>query len=230
MTPLPIDEHLPRLTDALTRGKDVVLVAEPGAGKTTRVPPAILSAGLLANGHLVMLQPRRVAARLAADRIASENGWRLSEQVGYQVRHERVLQKSTPIRILTEGVLARQVVGDPALEGIAVVVLDEFHERSLDADLTLAMLKEARALRDDLRIVVMSATLDADAVANFLGGAETLRVPGASFLSTSATRATTRGRSMSGSPRCCRRFSAPTRATCSSSCRASARSTGRSIP
>ncbi|MEM1011069.1 MAG: ATP-dependent helicase HrpB [Planctomycetota bacterium] len=181
MTPLPIDEHLPRLTAALAAGRDVVLVAEPGAGKTTRVPPALLRADLLTHGHCVMLQPRRVAARLAASRIADENGWRLGDTVGYAVRFEKHLTATTPIRIVTEGVLARTVVADPLLEGIAVVVLDEFHERSLDADLTLAMLKEAQQLRDDLRIVVMSATLDADQVAGYLGEPEVLHVPGRTF-------------------------------------------------
>ncbi len=182
MVPLPIDEHLPAVTEALADGRDVVLVAEPGAGKTTRLPPAVLRAGLLDTGNLVMLQPRRVAARLAADRIARENDWQLGREVGYQVRFERVLQDDTPLRVVTEGVLARRIVDDPALEGVSCVVLDEFHERSLDADLCLAMLAEARALRDDLRIVVMSATLDAGQLARFLGdGAATFSVLGRAY-------------------------------------------------
>ena len=179
---LPIDPFLPQVEAALRTGRDVVLVAEPGAGKTTRVPPAIVKSGLLGDGKLVMLQPRRVAARAAASRIADEQGWLVGREVGYQVRFEKVLTNDTPLRIFTEGVLVRQLVGDPSLDGINCVVLDEFHERSLDADLALAMLKEARALRDDLRIVVMSATLDADAVATFLGSdVEVLHVPGRLF-------------------------------------------------
>ena len=183
MLDLPIDPYLPPVVAALRGGRDVVLVAEPGAGKTTRVPPAVVRAGLADAGrHLVMLQPRRVAARAAASRIAEENGWQVGREVGYQVRFERVLTDATPLRVVTEGVLARRVVDDPSLEGVGVVVLDEFHERSLDADLCLAMLREARALRDDLRLIVMSATLDADAVAGFLGeNVEVFHVPGRLF-------------------------------------------------
>ena len=183
---LPIDPFLPQVEAALRARKDVVLVAEPGAGKTTRVPPAIVGSGLLGDGKLVMLQPRRVAARAAASRIADEQGWRVGEEVGYQVRFEKVLTARTPLRIVTEGVLVRQLVSDPSLgeggDGVGCVVVDEFHERSLDADLALAMLKEAKGLREDLRIVVMSATLDADAVASFLGdNVEVLHVPGRLF-------------------------------------------------
>lgn len=180
---LPIDPFLTKVTQALRADRDVVLVAEPGAGKTTRVPPAIIESGLLGGQKLVMLQPRRVAARAAASRIADEHAWTVGEEVGYQVRFERILKSSTPLRILTEGVLVRQLVSDPALEGVGCVVLDEFHERSLDADLALAMLREAKAaLREDLRLVVMSATLDADEVAAFLGtSVEILHVPGRLF-------------------------------------------------
>lgn len=182
---LPIDAHLPRLLEAMRRGRDIVLVAEPGAGKTTRVPPAIVESGLLEGAKLVMLQPRRVAARAAATRIAEERGWRLGNEVGYQVRFERIMGRDTPLRVLTEGILSRQLVADPSLEGIGCIVLDEFHERSIHSDLSLAMLREAKgALREDLRLVVMSATLDADAVAGFLretGEVEVLHVPGRMF-------------------------------------------------
>ncbi len=183
MIALPIDSHLPDVVAALRAGRDVVLVAEPGAGKTTRVPPAIVRAGLLASGkHLAMLQPRRIAARAAAKRIADEQRWQLGREVGYQVRFERVLRDDTSLRIMTEGVLVRRLVSDPTLEDIAVVVLDEFHERSIDLDLSLAMLREAQAVRDDLRLVVMSATLDADAVAGYLGDTiETFHIPGRTF-------------------------------------------------
>ena len=183
MIELPIDPFLPRVLDALRGGRDVVLVAEPGAGKTTRVPAAVVESGLLGDGKLTMLQPRRVAARSAASRIAQERGWTLGDQVGYQVRFDKQIARHTPLRIVTEGVLVRRLVADPSLDGTACVVLDEFHERSLDADLSLAMLREAKAaLRPDLRLIVMSATLDADAVAAFLGeNAEILHVPGRLF-------------------------------------------------
>jgi ATP-dependent helicase HrpB len=184
MTPLPIDEHLTRVIEALRDERVCVLVAEPGAGKTTRVPPAILEAGLMGkpNDRLVMLQPRRIAARAAAARIASERGWSLGNEVGYHIRFEKRLTDSTRLRVLTEGLFTRQIVADPFLEGVGCVVLDEFHERSLDIDLALAMLREVReGARDDLLIVVMSATLDAESVATFLGGAPILQIPGRTF-------------------------------------------------
>ena len=184
---LPVDDFLPRVVAAMRGGKDVVLVAEPGAGKTTRLPPALLKSGLFGGEHdqIVMLQPRRVAARAAASRIADEQGWTLGGPVGYQVRFERVASKETKLHVVTEGILARRIVGDPELAGVGCVVLDEFHERSLQGDLSLAMLREAKiALRDDLRLVVMSATLDADAAAAFLreaGEVEIFHVPGRLF-------------------------------------------------
>src|SRR5688500_4839246 len=131
-----------------------------------------------------MLQPRRVAARAAASWIAQEQDWRLGEQVGYQVRFERVMGARTPLGVLTEGILVRRLVSDPELAGVGCVILDEFHERSIHSDLALAMLREAKAVRPDLRLVVMSATLDADAVAEFLGVAsrvEVFHVPGRLF-------------------------------------------------
>ena len=133
INPLPIDPFVPRVIDALRARRDIVLVAEPGAGKTTRIAPAILRSRLLAPPHekIVMLQPRRVAARAAAGRIADEQGWRLGEQVGYQVRFERVMGPNTPLRVLTEGILVRRLVADPELAGVGCVILDEFHERSI---------------------------------------------------------------------------------------------------
>jgi ATP-dependent helicase HrpB len=184
MVSLPIDEHLPRIVAALRASPAVVIVAEPGAGKTTRVPPAIVRAGLLAAAHpnLVMLQPRRVATRAAAERIADENAWRVGEQVGYHVRFEKKLGPATRLRVLTEGILARQLLDDPELAGVGCVVLDEFHERSIHSDLAIALLREVQqSLRDDLKIVVMSATLDAEPVAAFLGGVPIVRVPGRVF-------------------------------------------------
>jgi len=184
MIPLPIDPSLPRILDALRKHRGLVLVAAPGSGKTTRVPPAIVGAGLLdeANPSVIVLQPRRVAARSTAARIASERGWTLGGEVGYQVRFERRASSATRLMIQTEGVLTRQILADPFLEKVGAVVLDEFHERSLHSDLALALLREIRReVRPDLRIIVMSATLDAESVARFLDDAAVIEVPGRTF-------------------------------------------------
>lgn len=143
---LPIDDVLPEVVARVKETRAVVLVAEPGAGKTTRVPPAILGAGLLSKEHpnLVMLQPRRVAARAAAERIAEENGWEVGREVGYQIRFEKRMTKDTRLRVMTEGILTRQLVEDPFLSGVGAVILDEFHERSLHTDLAAALLGEIR--------------------------------------------------------------------------------------
>ena len=184
MTPLPIDPHLPVIAESIKQHKALVLVAEPGAGKTTRVPAALLQAGVTSSEHpaIVMLQPRRVAARAAASRIAEETGQVLGQQVGYHIRFEKRLTQATRIRVLTEGILTRQLLEDPFLTGIGCVILDEFHERSIHIDLCLALLAEVRAtVRPDLHILVMSATLDAEPVAKFLGGCPIHRVPGRVF-------------------------------------------------
>src|SRR6185503_5525003 len=171
-SPLPIDPHLPRLVAAVA-GRNVVLVAPPGAGKTTRLPPALLAGGVGgAAGKVVMLEPRRVAARAAARRIAAEQGWDLGGEVGFQVRFERVAGPRTRLLVVTEGVLLRMLQGDPFLEGVAVVIFDELHERSLECDLALAMARRTQLqARPDLRLVAMSATLDAGPVAGHLGAA-----------------------------------------------------------
>ena len=181
MTPLPIDSHLLEIVRRLSQARSLVIVAEPGAGKTTRVPPAILRSGILPAEHpnLVILQPRRVAARAAAMRIAEENGWQIGREVGYHIRFERKIGRDTRLRVLTEGVLTRQMLDDPFLEGVGAVVLDEFHERSLNVDLAIAMLREIQqSVRHDLLIVVMSATLEAEPAAAFLGNCPIVNVPG----------------------------------------------------
>jgi ATP-dependent helicase HrpB len=155
-----------------------VIEAAPGAGKTTRVPPALLELG----GEVLVLEPRRIAARMAARRVAQELGERVGETVGYQVRFEEVASAKTRLRFLTEGVLTRRMMGDPELRGVGTVVLDEFHERHLETDLALALLRRLqKTRRPELRIVVMSATLDAGPVAAFLGGAPSMKSEGRLF-------------------------------------------------
>ncbi len=170
---LPIDAHVGRVHDALARARAAVLVAPPGTGKTTRVPPA-----LVADGPVFLLQPRRVAARSIARRIADEQGFTLGAEVGWQVRFERRFGKDTRLLVATEGVLTRRLQSDPLLGGFRTIVLDEFHERSLHADLALAFARQAWRARDDLRLLVMSATLDAGPVARFLDGCPVIDVPG----------------------------------------------------
>jgi ATP-dependent helicase HrpB len=169
---LPVDSVLPELLRALARRSEAVLVAPPGAGKTTRVPPALLGADWVAGAKIILLSPRRIAARAAAARMASELGERVGETVGYRVRLDARVGPKTRIEVVTEGVFTRLVQSDPELHGVAAVLFDEFHERSLDGDLGLALAREAQgALRPDLRLLVMSATLDAARVAALLGDA-----------------------------------------------------------
>jgi ATP-dependent helicase HrpB len=155
-----------------------VLVAAPGAGKTTRVPPAVLA---LVRGEVLVLEPRRIAARLAARRVAFEMGEQAGETVGYQVRFEDKTGPRTRLRFVTEGILTRRLISDPELKGIDAVILDEFHERHLDTDLALALLRRLQRRRPELRIVVMSATLDTVPIAAFLGGCPVLRSEGRAY-------------------------------------------------
>jgi ATP-dependent helicase HrpB len=178
---LPIDAVLAEVVGRLGDAPNLVISAAPGAGKTTRVPPALIAAPWLAPEarNLVLLQPRRVAARASAARIADEQGWRLGEDVGYHVRFDRRIRDCSRIRVLTEGILTRQLIRDPYLRGIGAVILDEFHERSLDVDLALAFLKEIQeTVREDLRIVVMSATLDVGPIVRYLDRCGVVECPG----------------------------------------------------
>ncbi len=178
--PLPIDEVLPALVSALSRTGRAVLEAPPGAGKTTRVPLALLDAGIT-EGRVLMLEPRRLAARAAAERMAATLGEGVGQTVGFRIRGETKTSKSTQIEVVTEGILTRMIQSDPGLEGIGAVIFDEFHERSLASDLGLALCLEiAGALRDDLKLVVMSATLDGASVAKLIG-AEIIRSEGRAY-------------------------------------------------
>ncbi len=180
--PLPIDEALPALCAALAERNAAVLVAPPGAGKTTRVPLALLDEAFLAGKRLIMLEPRRLAARAAAKRMASTLGESVGETVGLRVRLQSLVSKATRIEVVTEGVFARMILDDPELTGIGAVLFDEYHERSLDADLGLALALDAQgALREDLRILVMSATLDGARVAKLLDGAPVITSEGRAF-------------------------------------------------
>jgi ATP-dependent helicase HrpB len=175
---LPVDAILPEILLSLQHTPNLVLEAPPGAGKTTRVPPAVL--GLFAGG-VIVLEPRRIAARMAARRVAAELGEELGGTVGYQVRFDDKTSPRTRLRFVTEGILTRRLVTDPTLRGIDAVILDEFHERHLDSDLALALLKRLQQTRPALRIIVMSATLDAAPIARFLAGCPVLRSEGRMF-------------------------------------------------
>jgi ATP-dependent helicase HrpB len=170
---LPIDPFVEKIEDAARRARAVVVVAAPGAGKTTRVPPA-----LLAEGRVILLQPRRVAARAIAERIAAERGWTLEREVGWQIRFERRFTAATRLLVVTEGILTARLQSDPLLSDFTTIVIDEFHERSIHADLAIALARQAWRARTDLRIVVMSATLDVSAVSAFLGDCPVIAVPG----------------------------------------------------
>lgn len=180
---LPVVDALPELRRALSSAGSAVLVAPPGAGKTTLVPLSLLGEEWLAGGRMVMLEPRRLAVRAAADRMArllGEGG--AGGRVGYRIRGETRVGPGTVIEVVTEGVLTRMLHSDPSLAGVGLVVFDEFHERSVHADLGLALALHSRSLlRPDLRVLVMSATLDADPVAALLGGAPVVRSEGRSY-------------------------------------------------
>ncbi|MBH5316475.1 ATP-dependent helicase HrpB [Paenibacillus sp. GSMTC-2017] len=182
MKQLPIDEVLPQLLDALCKGTNAILIAEPGAGKTTRVPLALLKQPWLSNKRIIMLEPRRLAARSAALYMAHALGEKVGETVGYRVRMDTKVGPSTIIEVVTEGVLTRMLQEDPALERVGAILFDEFHERHLHSDLGLALCLQSQGLlREDLRLVVMSATLEEKPIAELLGGAAIIKSKGRSF-------------------------------------------------
>ncbi len=170
---LPVDAFIDPIRQALDRHRAAVLTAAPGAGKTTRVPPALVD-----RGRVLLLQPRRVAARAMARRIADERGWTLGQEVGWHIRFERNASADTRLLVVTEGILTAYLQDDPLLSDVTTLVVDEFHERSIHADLGLALARQAWQARSDLRILVMSATLDTAPVSRFLGGCPIIDVPG----------------------------------------------------
>jgi ATP-dependent helicase HrpB len=181
-TSLPIDAVLDELSATLEKNNAAVLVAPPGAGKTTRVPLALLDVPWARNKKIIVLEPRRIAARASAERMAKSLGERAGETVGYRVRFGSKISRATRIEVVTEGIFSRQILDDPELTGVAAVLFDEFHERSLDADLGLALARDAQTgLREDLRILVMSATLDGARVAALLGNAPVIASEGRAF-------------------------------------------------
>jgi ATP-dependent helicase HrpB len=175
---LPIDSLLPEIVSSLRRTTNLIIEAAPGAGKTTRVPPALLEFP----GEILVLEPRRIAARMAARRVAFELGEAIGQTAGYQVRFEEFAGPQTRLRFLTEGVLTRRAIGEPKLPRVSTVILDEFHERHLETDLALALLRHLQTTRrGDLRIVVMSATIEATGIAEYLGGCPVIRSEGRLF-------------------------------------------------
>ncbi|MFL6813524.1 MAG: ATP-dependent helicase HrpB [Bradyrhizobium sp.] len=181
-TPLPIDAVLDEFARTLAGNNAAVLVAPPGAGKTTRVPLALLDEPWRKDSKIIVLEPRRIAARASAERMAQSLGERVGETVGYRVRFGSKVSRATRIEVVTEGIFSRQILDDPELTGVAAVLFDEFHERSLDGDLGLALARDAQTgLREDLRIVVMSATLDGARVAKLLGEAPVVASEGRAF-------------------------------------------------
>ena len=178
----PVEEKIGEIAAALAKNRDVVLTAPPGSGKTTCVPPALLDAPWLQGKKIVMLEPRRLAARNCATYVARKRGEAVGETVGFSVRLERKVSAKTRLEIVTEGLLTNRILAEPELNDVGLVIFDEFHERSLNCDLAFALALEVRrALRPDLRILVMSATLDADEVAAHLGDADIVRAEGRMF-------------------------------------------------
>ncbi|MDQ1276987.1 MAG: ATP-dependent helicase HrpB, partial [Thermodesulfobacteriota bacterium] len=182
LNPLPIDHILPELIETVLAKPAVVLQAPPGSGKTTRVPLALLEAIPAAQGRIIMLEPRRIAAVAAARWMAGILGEPVGKTIGYAIRFDRRISKDTRLEVVTEGILTRRLLDDPALEGVAMIIFDEFHERSLQADLALALsLDIQRGLREDLKLLVMSATIEAGPIAALLGNAPVIAAAGTSF-------------------------------------------------
>lgn len=175
---LPIDDFTPAIEEQLKSGSNLVITAAPGAGKTTRLPPALLK---VVKKKVIVLEPRRMAAIAAAHRIAEEQGWQVGREVGYQVRFANRTSAETRLVFMTEALLARQMIQDPELSDVDLVILDEFHERSMHVDLALGLLRELQELGRDIKILVMSATLEAEKISTYLGNCPVVAVPGKLF-------------------------------------------------
>lgn len=175
---LPIDDFTPAIEDSLRSGNNLVITAAPGAGKTTRLPPALLN---VVAKKIIVLEPRRMAAIAAAHRIAEEQGWQVGNEIGYQVRFANKTSPRTRLIFMTEALLARQMIADPELKDVDLVILDEFHERSMHVDLALGLLRELQELGRDIKILVMSATLEAEKIASYLNNCPVIEVPGKLF-------------------------------------------------
>lgn len=179
---LPIEPHLPRILESLKNTPNLVLQASPGSGKTTRVPPALMDADFCGSRSILVLEPRRLAAKMAAQRVAFERRESVGQSVGYQFRHERAISSQTRLLFLTEGMLMRKLIQDTDLKHAGIVVLDEFHERHLHGDIALAHLRRLQLTRrPDLRIIVMSATLETQTLSRFLGDAPVISIQGKQF-------------------------------------------------
>jgi ATP-dependent helicase HrpB len=177
--PLPVDAYVDEIRRALEAHRAVVVSAAPGAGKTTRIPPALVDAG-----PVILLQPRRVAARAVSRRMAEERGWRIGHEIGWQIRFERRSSGDTRLLVVTEGILTARLQHDPLLSDFTTIVFDEFHERSIHSDLGLALARQAWLARHELRLVVMSATMEVERVSEFLGGCPVIDLPGTLYANT----------------------------------------------
>ncbi|CAM4371565.1 ATP-dependent helicase HrpB [Pseudoalteromonas ostreae] len=179
---LPIEEYLPEIIKNINEYNNLVLQAEPGAGKSTVVPLKLITSNMMLGKKVIMLEPRRVAVKAIAHYLASQLNENVGETVGYQIRNERIISKNTLLEIVTEGVLTRRIQNDPELNNIGLIIFDEFHERSIHADLALNLALEVQeAYRDDLKLLVMSATIDTELLSNYLGNSKVVKCPGRAF-------------------------------------------------
>ena len=182
MFELPIDAYLESIENSLTKSPNLIIEAAPGTGKTTRIPPALIDSPISKNNQVWVLEPRRLAARLSANRIAQERNEKLGETIGYQIRYENYSSARTQLLFLTEGLFTRKLIQNPTLKGVSIVVLDEFHERNLQTDVALALLRRLqKTSRPDLKIVVMSATMDCASISQYLGNCPVISCEGKSF-------------------------------------------------
>jgi ATP-dependent helicase HrpB len=179
---LPITEFLPQINQFLSTGNSLVLQAEPGAGKSTVLPLSLLDADWLRGKKIVMLEPRRVAAKTIAFYLAKQLGERIGQRIGYQVKNDRKVSSETILEIVTEGILTRRVQNDPELADVGLIIFDEFHERSIHADLSLMLcLDIQQTIREELKLLVMSATIDTDLISTYMDGADVVTCPGRAF-------------------------------------------------